>query len=95
MGTKDQREPFSGRYFGIFNVEGNDPEPVAMFRSRDDAEVHLVASRSLPTESQYHLSEYHQIFPADVVGVWWNWYEPETREPLAPSDVMAAYRGEG
>ena len=32
------REPFGGRYFGIFYVEGDDPSPVFMVRGYEDAE---------------------------------------------------------
>lgn len=94
MAMKDHREPFSGRCFGIFNVEGEDPEPVATFRSRDMADAFLGVGRRLPEEDDNHLTEHHQVFPADVVGVWWNWYEPETRGPLGPTEIIAAYCGE-
>lgn len=90
------REPFSGRMFGIFNVEGDSPEPVAMFQSRASAEAYLKANRALPVDDEEGLGDYHQIFSCDAVGVWWNSYEPDPRadSPLMPEEVMAAYAGE-
>lgn len=40
------REPFHGRYFGIFNVEG-EGDPIALFQSREDADAYLAAGRAL------------------------------------------------
>jgi len=91
----ENREPFRARYYGILNVEG-EGEPVAMFTDRDVAEAHLARRRGLPEDHDDRLTDYHQIFPVDVVGVWWNSYDADPREknPLTADEVIGAYRGD-
>lgn len=75
------REPFGGKYYGIWNVEG-DGEPKALFPSRAGAEAELARRRALP-EDDWRLGEYDQVFPCDIMGAWWNSYDPDPREELA------------
>lgn len=87
------REPFSGKYFGIWNVEGEDGEPLALFGSREEAEREVERRRALPDDADDYLTEYHQVFPCDLVGVWWNSYEPDPRtdSPLSSEEVIASF----
>jgi hypothetical protein len=89
------REPFGGRYFGIWNVEG-EGEPVVILPGREDADRELARRRALPEDDDDHLTEYHQVFPCNFVGVWWNSYEPDPREhnPLTVPEIIAAYNGD-
>jgi hypothetical protein len=72
-------EPFCGRYFGLVNVEGDDPSPVAMFRDNEDATRELARRQALPEEDDDHLTEYHQVLACHVAGVLWNSYEADPR----------------
>jgi hypothetical protein len=92
----DKREPFSGRYFGIVNVEGMG-EPIALFMDEGDAQRELARRRALPEEDDDRLTAYYQVFPGDLVGVWWNSYDSDPRadSPLLPEEVIAVYQGEG
>jgi len=90
----DHREPFAGHFFGIFNVEGADPEPLALFNTKALADGFLEACRKLPEDHDDHLDEHHHVFPADLVGVWWNSYDPYPRaEPLSAEETIRAYEG--
>ena len=88
------REPFAGRFYGVFNVEGDDPSPLFVFRSRDDAALELARRQALPEEHDDRLDEYCQLFPVDLIGAWWNSYDPDPRNGLDPSEVIAAYNGD-
>jgi hypothetical protein len=89
------RDPFGGRYFGIWNVEG-EGEPIALFRRHDLATRELERRRALPEDDDDRLDEYAQIFPCDLIGLWWNSYEPDPSpdDPLSPEEIIAAYQGE-
>lgn len=77
------REPFAGRYYGIVNVEGEGGF-VALYPSRKDADAEVARRRALDPEDDNHLTEYHQVFPADIMGAWWNSHDadPRERDPL-------------
>lgn len=76
------REPFGGKYYGIWNVEG-DGEPKALFPSRREADAELARRRALPEEDDARLDDYDQVFSCDIMGAWWNSYDPDPREGLA------------
>lgn len=84
------RNILHGRYFGIFNVEG-DGGPIAMFSDRASADGELDRRRRLDPEHDDHLGQYHQVFACDIVGLWWNSYDPDPREdsPLSFDEVVA------
>jgi hypothetical protein len=87
-------EPFDGTYYGIWNVEG-EGAPVAMFPGRADAARELDRRRALPEDDDDHLDEYHQVFPCNLVGAWWNSYDkPKDGGRMVPEMTVAAYRGE-
>lgn len=89
------REPFGGRYYGIWNVEG-DGGPLMLFLREEDAKRELERLRALPEDDDDRLDQYHQVFPADLIGVWWNSYDPDPRagSRLADDEVIRAYQGE-
>jgi len=87
-------EPFSSRYWGIINVEGCDPEPIALFQGQAAAARELERRKALPEDDDDHLTEYHQVFPADVLGAWWNSYDDDPPGPLSPPKIIAAFNGE-
>ncbi len=91
-----EREPFGGRYHGIFNVEGDDPAPLVIFPRKSHADAELTRRQALPDDADDYADEHHQVFPLDVIGVWWNCYDPDPRadNPLTPDEVRAAYEGE-
>ncbi len=88
-----EHEPFSGRFLGIFNVESDDPSPIAMFSSREDADVYLAEKQALHFDCDDHLSESCQVFRVDALGVWWNSYDPDPRagSPLSPDEIAREY----
>jgi len=90
--VKNMREPCGGRYFAILNVEG-EGDPIAMFMSQADADAYLTYRRALPEDHDDRLTEYHQVFPCDVVGAWWNSYDSDPRadSPLHPEEVMRVH----
>jgi hypothetical protein len=63
----------------IFWVEGDDPSPLALFRRKADAERELARRQALDVEDEDVLTMHHQVFRADVMGVWWNSYDPDPR----------------
>lgn len=81
-----EREPFSGRYFGILDVEGEDGGFLALYPNREAADAEVMRRRALDPEDDDHLTEYHQVFPADLAGTWWNSIDPEDAEN--PPDIM-------
>jgi hypothetical protein len=83
------REAFAARYWGIWNVEG-DSGPDPLFASREAAEDELARRRALAGDDWYHMADYHQVFPADIVGAWWNSAEvdPRASVPLSPAEIM-------
>lgn len=85
------REPFGGRWYGIFNVEG-EGDPGALFQSRADAERDVERRRALPDE---RLTEYHQVLPCDLAGAVWNSFDPDPRagNPLDASEILAVHDG--
>jgi hypothetical protein len=89
------REPFGGKWYGIWNVEG-DGEPLALFPTREDAELVLAERRLLPVDDDDRMTKYHQVFPCDLVGCWWNSYDPDPREhdPLTLEEIAAAHGGD-
>lgn len=91
-----EHEPFALRMFGIFNVEGHDPDPILILGSRASAEKELERRRALTDEDDDHLDQYHQVFRCDVIGVWWNSYDTDPREqtPLSASEVIAEFGGD-
>jgi hypothetical protein len=92
---QEERELFSGRYYGIWNVEG-DGGPIALFCGQEDAERELARRRALPEDDDDHLTKYHHVFPADLVGVWWNSYDPDPRaeSPLGSDEIIRCFRGD-
>lgn len=92
--ASSSREPFGGRYFGIWNVEG-EGEPLALFSSEAAAARELDRRRALPEDDDDRLTEYHQVFPADLIGAWWNSYESDPRadDPLTHAEIVAVQGG--
>ncbi len=88
-----EREPFGGRWFGIWNVEG-EGEPLFLCPTRDDAEHELERRRALPADHDDVLSKFHHVFPCDIAGAWWNSYDPDPRakSPLSLDEIIAAVR---
>jgi hypothetical protein len=82
------REPFGGKFFVIVNVEG-DGDPTIIFRSKVGATKELQRRQSLGVDDDDRATEYHQIFPCDVAGCWWNSYDPDPRQdnPLSPIEI--------
>ncbi len=92
MGTS--WEPFAGRWFGIFNVEGDDPSPLALHPTQALADDDVARRRALPEEHDDHMTERHQVFPCDMAGVWWNSYDPmPSGGPLTVAMVAAIHEG--
>lgn len=93
---RDQNEPFGGRYWGIFNVEGDIPEPLMLFWRKDAADRELARRRALDPEDDDRLTEWHQVFRCDIWGAWWNSYEPDPRadSPMSVESIHALHTGE-
>ncbi len=91
---RSAREPIAGRFYGIFDVEG-EGDAVAIFPSKVAAETYILACRTLPEDSDNHLTEYHQVFPVDIAGAWWNSYEADPRadNPLTPEEILEVCGG--
>jgi len=89
------REPFGGKYFGIWNVEG-DGEPLALFPSRNDAEAELRRRRSLSPHNDLYATGRHHVFPCDIAGAWWNSHDPDPREddPITLDEIVRAQDGD-
>lgn len=86
------REPCGGRYFVILDVEG-EGDPLAMFLRRADADAYLAQRQALPDDHDDRFTEYHQVFPCDVLGAWWNSYDPDPRadNPLLHEEIMRVH----
>lgn len=95
MSNAELREPFGGRFFGIFDVEG-EGDPVALFRSKEEAGRELARRKSLPHDDDDWLSEYHHMLLCDVAGTVWNSFDPDPRadNPLSPDEILAVH-GDG
>jgi len=87
------REPFSGRWFGIRNVEG-EGEPIALFPREREAEQELARRRALANDDDDHLTEFDHVFPCDIAGAWWNSYDPAPR-PLTIEEIVRVAEGCG
>jgi hypothetical protein len=95
MSEEILREPFGGLWFGIFNVEGEEAEPSALFQTRDDAEKEIERRQALPDDDDDHLTEYHHALPVHLAGVVWNSFDPDPRtgNPLDADEIAAWHRG--
>jgi len=89
------REPFGGKCYGIWDVEG-DSEPVVIFTKRDKADRELERRRALPEGDEDRLDVYHHVFPCDVMGAWWNSHDPDPREdmPLTNAEILSVQDGD-
>ncbi len=89
------REAITGRYYIIVNVECDGEEPAGMFPDKVDADLYLARRQGLPEEDPEHLTEFHQVFPCDIAGAWWNSYEPDPRadNPLTPEEIVKVCNG--
>lgn len=88
----DMREPFGGRFYGIWNVEG-EGEPIALFPRKLDALAELERRRALPVDDDDHMTEFHQVFPCDMIGAWWNSYDADPRadDPLDAAEIASVH----
>ncbi len=69
-------EPFSGIYWGILGVDGEDEaQPIALFRDRADAENYL----ELLTQNDEIAPNTFDVFRFDLAGTFWN--GPEAEDP--------------
>lgn len=86
------REPFGGRWFGIFNVEG-EGAPSALYPSEADADREIDRRRALPEDDDDHLSEYYQALPVHLAAIVWNSYDPDPRaeSPLDAAEIAAVH----
>ena len=89
------REPFGGKVYGIWNVEG-DSEPLMLMSDRAALERELERRRALPEDDRDRLTEYHHVFPADIAGAWWNSHDPDPREesPLTLDEIVSVQGGD-
>lgn len=92
---RGSRDPFGGKCHGIWNVEG-DSDPIVVFTSKSRADAYLAKMRALPEEDDDHLDKYHHVFACDVVGAWWNSFDPDPRvdSPLTIAEVVAVQEGD-
>lgn len=88
-----EREPFAGRYFGIIGVEGESPEPLALFMNNEDATVELARRRALPEDDDGRLTEFYHVLPCHIAGVLWNSYDTDPRadDPLTAAEIAAEH----
>lgn len=95
MASDGTRDPFHGRFAAIMNVEG-EGDPIALFRDPEEAARELTRRQALTDDDDGYLSKYHHVFTTDVVGVFWNSYDPDPRadSSLEPEEIMSAYAGD-
>lgn len=89
------REPFGGKYYGIWNVEG-DGEPIVLFGNREDADADLARRHALPDDHDDRATPEHQVFTCDIAGAWWNSYDPDPlgERPMTLDEIVAAQDGD-
>lgn len=92
-GRVSDEEPFGGRYWGIFSVEGDDPSPLMLIRGEVDAREELARRQALDSEHDDYLDEYHDVFRSDIVGSWWNSIDPDPRaaDPLTLDEIVKVH----
>ena len=86
------REPMSGRFYGIFNVE-SEGDPIALFPSEGDAQREIERRRALPDDHDDYLSAYYSALQVDLVGAVWNSFDPDPRadNPLTPAEILEVH----
>ncbi len=91
-----KREPFGGRYWGIWDIDGEDGEPIALYPRKQDADAALARARGLDEDDDDYLTEYHDVFPCDIAGAWWNSYDADPRgdSPLDTEEIVAVHAGD-
>jgi hypothetical protein len=67
----------------------SDGDPVFIFRSKVVATKELQRRQALGDDEEDRMTEYHQVFPCDIAGLWWNSYEagPRQDDPLSPVEI--------
>jgi hypothetical protein len=80
MSEEILREPFGGLWFGIFNVEGEEAEPSALYPNKEDAEKEIERRRARP-EGEAHVALMRQ-------------WRPEWDGQRASTILEAIFRGE-
>ncbi len=90
-----QRDPFGGKYHGIWDVEG-DSEPVLISPDSAWLTKELARRQGLPVEDDDHLSGYNHVFSCDIVGAWWNSHDvdPREEEPLTLAEIISVQEGD-
>lgn len=88
------RWPFAGRWWGIFNNEGDDGVPIALFPSEEEAESSLRKRQALDDEDDDWLPDYYGIYYCDIAGAWWNSFDPDPKVPLEPDEIAALFAEE-
>jgi hypothetical protein len=93
--SEDFREPFGGRYYGIVNVESDDPAPRILFDSENEARRELTRRQALDDLDDDWLSEECTVQACDVAAAIWNSFDPDPRadNPLNPDEILAVHEG--
>ena len=93
--SEKYREPFAGRFWGLFNVE-SEGEPLVLFGGAEVATAELARRQALPDDHDDWLSRDWCMLPCDVAGTVWNCFDPDPRadNPLTPREILAVHDGD-